>query len=113
MLATIGVPRHTAAQSTAAIPRVGYVFSFTPASGRHLWDACRQGLRDLGYVEGRTIHVEPRFAHDRRFKLYGDGRLFDVRADDLEERPIGPGRGGPEADAARRKLQQVLDSMRT
>ena len=71
MLATIGVPRHTAAQSTAAIPRVGYVFSFTPASGRHLWDACRQGLRDLGYVEGRTIHVEPRFAHDRHDALQG------------------------------------------
>lgn len=51
-----------------------------------------------------------RFAHDRRFKLYDSGRLFDFRADELEQRPLAPGEGGPETAAARRKLQKVLDS---
>ena len=31
-----------------------------------------------------------RFARDKRFKLYDDGRLFDVAADPLEKHPIEP-----------------------
>src|SRR5215471_15237972 len=53
------------AQQPKKIPRVGYVFSFTPAEGRHLWEACRQGLRELGYVEGQNIILEPRWAEGR------------------------------------------------
>src|SRR6266550_2029582 len=55
--------------------RVGYLFSFTEREGRHLWDACRQGLHDLGYVEGRNIVLEPRWAegqHDRLPALAND-----------------------------------------
>jgi len=50
-------------------PRVGYLFSFTPAEGQHLWEACRQGLRELGYVEGRNILLEPRWAEGRHDRL--------------------------------------------
>jgi len=56
------------AQPNSRVPRVGYLFSFAQAQGEHLWGACRQGLRDLGYVEGRNIELEPRWAdghHDR------------------------------------------------
>jgi len=52
----------------AKVPRIGYLFSFTEPEGRHLWDACREGLRDLGYVDGQNIVLEPRWAqgqHDR------------------------------------------------
>jgi hypothetical protein len=51
-----------------------------------------------------------RFARDQRFKLYGDGRLFDVPEDVLEEHPLAAGQGG-EAEQAREKLQAVLDRM--
>jgi arylsulfatase A-like enzyme len=51
-----------------------------------------------------------RFARDQRFKLYGDGRLFDVSEDVLEEHPLAAGQGG-EAEQAREKLQAVLDRM--
>ena len=51
------------------MPRVGYLFSFTEREGRHLWDACRQGLQDLGYVEGRNIVLEPRWAEGRHERL--------------------------------------------
>jgi len=44
------------------MPRVGYLFSFPRAEGEHLWQACRAGLRELGYVEGKNILVEPRWA---------------------------------------------------
>jgi arylsulfatase A len=49
-----------------------------------------------------------RFARNQRWKLYDDGRLFDVEADVLEMSPIAPGAGGPEAESARRLLQPVL-----
>jgi putative ABC transport system substrate-binding protein len=51
------------------VPRIGYLFSFVPAEGRHLWEACRQGLRELGYVEGRNIVLEPRWAEGRHERL--------------------------------------------
>jgi arylsulfatase A-like enzyme len=51
------------------------------------------------------------FARDKRFKLYDDGRLYDVPADVLEEHPIAPGKGSPEAEAARAKLRAALDAV--
>jgi ABC-type uncharacterized transport system substrate-binding protein len=59
------------AQDAPRVPRVGYLFSFTPAEGRHLWEACRQGLRELGYVEGRNIILEPRWADGQYERLPG------------------------------------------
>lgn len=52
-------------------PRVGYLFSFPRAEGEHLWQACRAGLRELGYVEGKNIIVEPRFADGDYKRLPG------------------------------------------
>jgi arylsulfatase A-like enzyme len=49
------------------------------------------------------------FARDKRFKLYDDGRFYDVPADVLEEKPISEGSGSPEAEAARKKLREALD----
>jgi putative ABC transport system substrate-binding protein len=59
-------PRDGHAQAAGHIPRVGYLFSFAARQGQHLWEACRQGIRDAGYVDGRTILLEPRWAgtHD-------------------------------------------------
>jgi putative ABC transport system substrate-binding protein len=59
----------TDAQQSARLPRVGYVFSFTASEGRHLWEARRQGLRELGYVEGQNIALEPRWAEGRYERL--------------------------------------------
>jgi len=56
------------AQQAAKVPRVGYLFSFVRSQGEHLWEACRQGMRELGYVEGRNVVLEPRWAdghHER------------------------------------------------
>lgn len=46
------------------------------------------------------------FARDHRWKLYNDGRLYDISTDVLEQNPVT--QGGSEARA---KLQAVLDSM--
>jgi putative ABC transport system substrate-binding protein len=53
------------------IPRVGFLFSFVPSEGEHLWSACRQGLRELGYVENQTIRLEPRWADGSHARLPG------------------------------------------
>ncbi len=53
-----------------------------------------------------------RYARNKRFKLYEDGRLFDVPFDLNEEHPISPGDETPEAKAARKQLSQVLESMK-
>jgi putative ABC transport system substrate-binding protein len=62
-------PLGARAQQRSTMPRVGYLFSFTRAEGEHLWEACRQGLRDLGYVEGQNIILEPRLAEGHNERL--------------------------------------------
>ncbi len=59
----------------------------------------------------RKPRLECRFARDQRWKLYGDGRLYDVSNDVLEKHPIPAGQGGTEAEMACKKLQRVIDSM--
>src|ERR1051325_1967607 len=46
------------------IPRIGFLWD-SPAVYRDAIEALRQGLRDLGYVEGRTIAIEYRWAEGK------------------------------------------------
>src|SRR5215471_10189731 len=48
-------------QPAGKVPRVGYLFYGSPGPSREI-DAFRQGLRELGYIEGQSIGVEYRFA---------------------------------------------------
>ncbi len=52
-----------------------------------------------------------RFVRDRRFKLYGDGRFFDVAADPTEKQPLEDVAKDAAADAARRKLAEAMKSL--
>ena len=52
-----------------------------------------------------------RFAFDGRYKLYQDGRIFDVMNDIDEERPLEKESLSVETHTTLDKLQQVLDSM--
>jgi arylsulfatase A-like enzyme len=44
-----------------------------------------------------------------RYKLYNDGRFYDLQNDWPEARQIKPGTGGQEAEAARIQFQAILD----
>ena len=56
------------AQQEARIPRVGFLAG-NLSTGQHLAAAFRQGLRDLGYVEGRNIVIEYRDAKGETDRL--------------------------------------------
>ena len=53
----------------AGMPRVGFLSASTPTASPHLLRAFRDGLREVGYVEGRTITVEYRWADGRLERL--------------------------------------------
>lgn len=52
-----------------------------------------------------------RFARTKRFKLYDDGRFYDVPHDWEEERPLSADALDPSTKAIRKRLQRVLHSM--
>jgi putative ABC transport system substrate-binding protein len=64
-LALFVVPLATAAQQSGHIPLVGVLRPGSPSDEfdpKSVLSAFRQGLRDLGYVEGHTIRLAYRFA---------------------------------------------------
>ena len=66
-LAILVVPIAAAAQRAEQVPRIGYLRSGSAASqrGQHRRDVFRQGLRELGWVEGQNIAIEERWAEGR------------------------------------------------
>jgi putative ABC transport system substrate-binding protein len=59
----LAAPLAAEAQQSGKAWRIGYLSSQSAASaGRVSFDAFRQGLRDLGYVEGQNIVIESRWA---------------------------------------------------
>jgi len=59
------------AQQQAKIPRIGFLGSTSFSGNPARREAFRQGLRELGYVEGKTIDVEWRFAEGKAERLPG------------------------------------------
>ena len=57
------------AQSAARIFRVGYIVVASPEEQAHLTRAFEDGMRDLGYVDGRDVAYERRFAHGDTARL--------------------------------------------
>src|SRR5574342_1373148 len=57
------------AQQPKKVPRIGYASTGAASAPNPLLEAFRQGLRDLGYLEGKNIVVEFRYAsgRDNRF----------------------------------------------
>lgn len=54
------------AQPAKKVPRIGFVLSTgAPGSSSELLDAFRRGLREFGYVEGKNISIEIKYAMGR------------------------------------------------
>jgi putative tryptophan/tyrosine transport system substrate-binding protein len=63
------VPRAVEAQPSAHVPRIGLLCLFSSATGQSKIESFRQGLRDLGYIEGKNILIEFRWAEGHRERL--------------------------------------------
>src|SRR5262245_32262862 len=63
------VPLAAEAQQAGKIARIGFLSPATFTSNAHIVEAFRQGLRDLGYVEGQNLVIEYRWANGRGERL--------------------------------------------
>ena len=70
----------------------------TPRDGRYTW-----------YNPSGGASAKFEFAHDQQFKLYADGKFFNVAKDDLEKSPLTDAALDAPAKAAKAKLQALLD----
>jgi len=57
------------AQQGPRIPKIGLLTPNTPAGSAHLVEAFKQGLRDAGYVEGKSFALEVRFGEGQPERL--------------------------------------------
>ena len=67
--ATALAPRLVRAQAPAKVRRIGLLSSFSSSDATLLHQAFREGLRDLGWVEGKNISIEYRYAEGRSNRL--------------------------------------------
>src|SRR5262245_63553535 len=73
-------PRTAVAQADG-LPVVGYLYFGVPELSASLVAAFRRGLSEAGFVEGRNVTVEYRFAH------YDAARLPELAAELVHRRP--------------------------
>jgi putative ABC transport system substrate-binding protein len=76
----LGVPGSSAQQHSGTPPRIGWLVPTTQAEWDGLLEEYRLGMRELGYIEGRTVETE---------YLYADGhfdRLPDLAAKLVERK---------------------------
>ncbi len=70
------------AQQSKRIPTIGFLTASSPDLQRHLIQAFRQGLLDLGYVEGQNVALEIRAAEGKYDRLPAlANELVSLKAD--------------------------------
>jgi putative ABC transport system substrate-binding protein len=82
VLFVLSIPAH--AQQPMKVSRIGFLHSSSRSSMSARDEAFRQGLRELGYVEGKTIIIDYRYAEaqfDRLPAFVAD--LIDLKVDVL------------------------------
>jgi putative ABC transport system substrate-binding protein len=68
LLLALSFPAH-AQQATKKVPRIGVLAAPTPSFFSIRFEAFRQGLRELGYLEGKNISIEYRYAEGKLDRL--------------------------------------------
>src|SRR2546421_2764153 len=116
VLGILVAPLAATAQPAGKVHRIGWLFAGSPSAGVHaLLEAFRQGLHDLGYVEGRNMRIESRYAESQEDRLpalaaelvrlpvdvlVAAGTTAIQAAQHATTTPgSAPGRGGPRPDS--------------
>ena len=70
-LSMLAVPLAAVAQPAGKVPKIGYLHHSSANSQLEArnFEAFQQGLRELGYIEGQNIAIEPRYAEGRVERL--------------------------------------------
>jgi putative ABC transport system substrate-binding protein len=63
MLVALSFP--AGAQQEKKVPRIGFLSATSPSTITSRLDAFREGLREFGYIEGKTIVIEYRYAEGK------------------------------------------------
>src|SRR5262249_9506799 len=69
ILSLLTTPHAADAQPPAQVPRIGFLRPDSPSTAPSRLAAFREGLRELGYVEGQNIAIEYRWAEGRFERL--------------------------------------------
>jgi putative ABC transport system substrate-binding protein len=65
----LAAPRAVEALQTGTVSRLGILSPASPSAFGYAFDALRQGLRDLGHVEGQNLVIEWRWAEGKYERL--------------------------------------------
>ena len=95
----LAVPFATEAQQAARMPRIGVLLPGNTGTGT---EGLRQGLRELGYVEGRTVVIEWRWWEGKT------ERLRDAAAEMVRLNPDVIVVGGSEATNAMKEATRSI-----
>jgi putative tryptophan/tyrosine transport system substrate-binding protein len=88
------------AQQPTKIPRIGYLSSTSPSTISARVEAFRQGLRELGYVEGKSIVIEYRYAEGKLDRLSAlAAELVGLKVDVIVSAGPSPTRSAKQATA--------------
>jgi putative ABC transport system substrate-binding protein len=68
-LGLLAAPLAADAQPPPKVPRIGILWASPISANAHLREAFRQGLRELGYVEGQNVAIEFRYAEGKLERL--------------------------------------------
>ncbi len=68
-LGLLAAPLGASAEQAAKVALIGFLGASTPANAEPYLEALRQGLRELGYVDGRGIVIEARSAQAKLERL--------------------------------------------
>jgi len=95
-------PLAVEAQQPGKVWRVGFLSGGARPADGSLPSALRQGLRDLGYIDGRNVTYVGRWAETRKDRLPAlAAELVDVKADVIVTT------GGPATEAAKQKAPLI------
>ena len=86
------------AQQPAKIPRIGYLAANSPSFIAARTEAFQQGLRELGYIDGKSIVIEYRYADGKADRLLSLAtELIQLKVDVIVT--VGPTATRPVKDA--------------